>query len=224
MPASSGRGVSRASCPCGGAPRVTGEEMTIGSHDRWAPKRARVRARAHVCVMSHHQPVDYDQLQPAYDVVARQVAAGDLPAAALAVADRDGLVRVGAFAPGRERITPLSHFMIASMTKPIMATAVMRLVESGRLDLDVPVQRYLPEFAPLPARRGEPGGETITARDVLRAHGRPDRGLAAHEPGAAGRRAHVPDAGGRAAGVRAGHAAPLHIELVVRPGRADPPP
>ena len=118
--------------------------------------------------MSHHQVVDYEQLQPAYDVVARQVAAGDLPAEVLAVADRDGLVRVGAFAPGRERITPLSHFMIASMTKPIMATAVLRLVESGRLDLDAPVQRYLPEFAPLPARRGQPGGETITPRDILR--------------------------------------------------------
>ncbi|HTS14996.1 MAG TPA: serine hydrolase domain-containing protein [Candidatus Sulfotelmatobacter sp.] len=112
--------------------------------------------------------MDPVQLQPAVDVVARQVAAGDLPAALLAVADHEGLVRVGAFAPGRERITPLSHFMIASMTKPIMACAVMRLVEAGDLDLDLPVQRYLPEFAPLPAERGAPGGETITARDILR--------------------------------------------------------
>lgn len=118
--------------------------------------------------LSHHQRVDHDQLQPAYDVVARQVAAGDLPAAVLAVADHEGLIRVGAFAPGRERVTPFSHFMIASMTKPIMATAVMRLVEAGRLDLDEPVQRYLPEFAPLPATPGEPGGEVITTRDVMR--------------------------------------------------------
>ena len=116
----------------------------------------------------HHPRVDQEQLQPAYDVLARQVAAGDLPAAVLAVADHEGLVRVGAFAPGRERITPLSHFMIASMTKPIMAAAVMRLVEAGRLDLDEPVQRHLPEFAPLPATSGEPGGETITTRDILR--------------------------------------------------------
>ena len=161
--------------------------------------------------------MDHDQLQPAYDVLARQVAAGDLPAAVLAVADHEGLVRVGAFAPGSERITPLSHFMIASMTKPIMATAVMRLVEAGRLDLDEPVQRYLPEFAPLPAARGEPGGETITARDILRhtagliedwqrmSRERPDAArtyrMLASEP----------------LEYSPGHAAPLHVELLVRP-------
>lgn len=117
---------------------------------------------------AHHPHVDPERLQPAFDVVARQVAGGDLPAAVLAVANAAGLVRVGAFAPGRERITPLSRFMIASMTKPIMATAVMRLVETGRLDLDVPVAAYLPDFAPPPVRPGERGGEAITARDVLR--------------------------------------------------------
>lgn len=118
--------------------------------------------------MAHHPPVDPERLQPAFDTAARQVLAGELPAAVLAVADREGLVRVGAFAPGRERITPLSRFMIASMTKPIMATAVMRLVESGRLDLDAPVATYLDDFAPPPAHPGEPGGEAVTARDVLR--------------------------------------------------------
>ena len=112
--------------------------------------------------LSHHLRVDHDQLQPAYDVVARQVAAGELPAAVLAVADHEGLVRVGAFAPGRERVTPLSHFMIASMTKPIMATAVMRLVEAGRMDLDA-------------ARAALPAGVRAAAGDPRRARRRGDR-------------------------------------------------
>lgn len=37
-------------------------------------------------------------------------------------------------------------FRIASMTKPITSTAVMMLVEEGRLDLDDPVSRFIPEF------------------------------------------------------------------------------
>src|SRR5256886_3244436 len=37
-------------------------------------------------------------------------------------------------------------FQIASITKTITATVVMRLVERGALDLDAPIRRYLPEF------------------------------------------------------------------------------
>ncbi len=50
----------------------------------------------------------------------------------------------------RERKTPLkrdSIFRIASMTKPITAVAAMILVEEGRLRLDEPVDRLLPELA-----------------------------------------------------------------------------
>ena len=38
-------------------------------------------------------------------------------------------------------------FRIASMTKPILATATMMLVEAGQLALDEPVDRWLPELA-----------------------------------------------------------------------------
>src|SRR5258706_1474455 len=37
-------------------------------------------------------------------------------------------------------------FQIASITKTITATVVMRLVERGALDLDAPIRRYIPEF------------------------------------------------------------------------------
>jgi CubicO group peptidase (beta-lactamase class C family) len=39
-------------------------------------------------------------------------------------------------------------FWIASVSKPITATAVMMLVDGGRVRLDDPVEEYLPEFAP----------------------------------------------------------------------------
>jgi len=38
-------------------------------------------------------------------------------------------------------------FRIASMTKPITSVAAMMLVEEGRLKLDDPIKRWLPEFA-----------------------------------------------------------------------------
>jgi CubicO group peptidase (beta-lactamase class C family) len=38
-------------------------------------------------------------------------------------------------------------FEIASMSKPIAATAVMMLVDEGKVHLDDPVEKYLPEFA-----------------------------------------------------------------------------
>ncbi|WP_084701595.1 serine hydrolase domain-containing protein [Streptacidiphilus anmyonensis] len=38
-------------------------------------------------------------------------------------------------------------FRVGSTTKTFTGTALMRLVERGRIDLDAPVRRYLPEFA-----------------------------------------------------------------------------
>src|SRR5437762_7670026 len=37
-------------------------------------------------------------------------------------------------------------FQIASITKTITATVIMRLVEQGKLDLAAPVRRYIPAF------------------------------------------------------------------------------
>ena len=49
---------------------------------------------------------------------------------------------------------------IASITKPMTAVAIMQLVNARKLDLDVPIQKYLPEF---PIK----GKGTITIRQLL---------------------------------------------------------
>jgi CubicO group peptidase (beta-lactamase class C family) len=41
---------------------------------------------------------------------------------------------------------PDTLFRIASMTKPVTALAIMMLVEEGKVALDAPVEKYLPEF------------------------------------------------------------------------------
>jgi len=43
-------------------------------------------------------------------------------------------------------ITPLSRFRVGSVAKPLTAAALARLVEAGRVDLDAPVQTYVPGF------------------------------------------------------------------------------
>lgn len=44
-------------------------------------------------------------------------------------------------------LTPETVFPIASISKTVTATAIMRLVEQGMVELTAPVQRYVPEFA-----------------------------------------------------------------------------
>ncbi|MDB6080352.1 MAG: estB 3 [Akkermansiaceae bacterium] len=52
-------------------------------------------------------------------------------------------------------------FWIASMTKPVTATAVMMMQEEGKLSVDDPIAKYLPEFADLKDPEGKPVSVTI---------------------------------------------------------------
>ena len=49
-------------------------------------------------------------------------------------------------------------FWIASMTKPITATALMMLVDEGKVSVDDPVEKYLPEFKGQKLADGGRGG------------------------------------------------------------------
>jgi len=46
--------------------------------------------------------------------------------------------------------TDATIYRIASISKPITATAIVQLSERGRLDLDAPIQRYVPSFPEKP--------------------------------------------------------------------------
>ena len=56
---------------------------------------------------------------------------------------------------------PDTIFWIASMTKPITATAVLMMQEEGKLSVDEPVEKYLPEFGRLRTADGKPARVTI---------------------------------------------------------------
>jgi CubicO group peptidase (beta-lactamase class C family) len=59
-------------------------------------------------------------------------------------------------------VTPETLFHMASITKPFVATAIMQLVEQGKVDLDAPVTKYLPYF-----RLKDPWYKSITVRHML---------------------------------------------------------
>lgn len=57
-------------------------------------------------------------------------------------------------------------FCIASMTKPVTATAVMILQDEGKLSIDDPVAKYIPAFADVALRDGKPK-QALTLRHCL---------------------------------------------------------
>jgi CubicO group peptidase (beta-lactamase class C family) len=72
-----------------------------------------------------------------------------IPGASLAIVEGDQIVHLRGFGkarPGGEAPTPQTPFFIGSLTKSFTALAVMQLVEAGKVELDDPVQRYLPWF------------------------------------------------------------------------------
>ena len=55
-------------------------------------------------------------------------------------------------------------FRLASMTKPVTSVAVLQLAEAGKLNLDDPVSKFIPEFAD--PRVASPGGPRPASREV----------------------------------------------------------
>ncbi len=59
-------------------------------------------------------------------------------------------------------MTPDAMFWIASTSKPMTATAVMMLVDEGKINLNDPVEKYLPEFKGQMVRVTNPASPTST--------------------------------------------------------------
>lgn len=83
-------------------------------------------------------------------VLNQAISHGRIPGAAAAVTDASETLYEGAFglrAQGQPAPMTLDTVMwIASMTKPLVGTAAMQLVEQGKLKLDEPLGRVLPEI------------------------------------------------------------------------------
>ena len=73
-----------------------------------------------------------------------------LAGAVTLVANRDKVLEVStvgyADVAAKKEMSPDSLFWIASMSKPITTAALMILVDEGKVKVDDPVEKYLPEF------------------------------------------------------------------------------
>lgn len=80
--------------------------------------------------------------------VTAALAADRVPGAALVIVQGDRIVHARGFgSDGAGRpVTPATPFLLGSMSKSFTALLVLQQVQQGTLDLDAPVQRYLPWF------------------------------------------------------------------------------
>jgi CubicO group peptidase (beta-lactamase class C family) len=62
----------------------------------------------------------------------------------------------------RKPMTSEALFWIASMTKPVTGAAILILQDEGKLSVDDPVAKYIPDFAALKTPSGRPANLTIT--------------------------------------------------------------
>jgi CubicO group peptidase (beta-lactamase class C family) len=72
-----------------------------------------------------------------------------IPGLALGIVRGDHIVHLNGFGvadPSGRPVTPQTPFIMGSLAKSFTALAVMQLVEQGQVELDAPVQRYLPWF------------------------------------------------------------------------------
>ncbi len=123
-------------------------------------------APAAVSAQSNPTPVA-DQTLAAIDTYLEgQMQEFRIPGLALGIVQGDQVVHLKGFGiadPTGRPVTPQTPFILNSISKSFAALAVMQLVEQGRIELEAPVQRYLPWFQVADAK----ASAQITVRHLL---------------------------------------------------------
>jgi len=110
-------------------------------------------------------------LKPVDAAMQRFVDEGQVSGAVTLVASGGKVVHLGAVGladidSGKEMLTH-KMFSIASMTKPVTATAVMILQDEGKLNIDDKISKYLPVYKNLKLQDGSAPDREITIRDAI---------------------------------------------------------
>jgi CubicO group peptidase (beta-lactamase class C family) len=117
------------------------------------------------------QSVDYSGVEASLSrEIPEALAAGHTEGLSIALVDGGRAVWAQGFGWADEGagvpVTADTLFPIGSSAKTMTAVAVMQLVEQGRVDLDAPISRYVPEFSLRPRFKGPPP----TVRSALDMH------------------------------------------------------
>jgi CubicO group peptidase (beta-lactamase class C family) len=89
-----------------------------------------------------------------------------IPGLALGIVQGDRIVHMRGFGkadPSGRAVSPQTPFIIGSLSKSVTALAIMQLVEASKVELDAPVQRYIPWFRVA----DEEASAQITVRHLL---------------------------------------------------------
>jgi CubicO group peptidase (beta-lactamase class C family) len=91
-----------------------------------------------------------ERLQRIHQLVQRHMDLGDITGAVMLVARKGQVAFVDVQgvidAETRKPMTRDSLFRMASMTKPVIGTAIMMMLEEGKVQLGDPVSKFIPEF------------------------------------------------------------------------------
>ena len=105
------------------------------------------------------------------EAMATEIAANHAAGVVTLVMQDGQVLQHGAFGMAdRERKIPMapdSVFWIASMTKSISVSAILTLVDEGKLTLDEPASRWLPELGKAALADGTPVERPVTLRDLM---------------------------------------------------------
>jgi CubicO group peptidase (beta-lactamase class C family) len=110
-------------------------------------------------------PVNNADFQQLDAVITAQMQKHDLPGVSVAVIDGDQIVYLQGYgtAGPRQPLTPQTQMFIGSTSKSFTALAIAQLVEAGKLDLNAPLQIYIPWFRVA----DEENSAKITIRNLL---------------------------------------------------------
>lgn len=81
--------------------------------------------------------------------ISSQMQADHIPGVAVGIVHGSQVLHLRGFGvadPTGRAVAPQTPFLLGSITKSFTALAVMQLVEAGKVDLNAPIQRYLPWF------------------------------------------------------------------------------
>lgn len=103
------------------------------------------------------------------DRMREQIDKHEVPGAVTVVVNAKRVIHLEAIGhadpAGKAPLRTDAMFWIASMTKPITATAILQLQEAGKLSIDDLASKYIPEYAKLKTKEGKP--VPITLRHLL---------------------------------------------------------
>lgn len=141
---------------------ATGLSLSASAHASWQQKKD------HAAPQSQSTAKPDDRFTSVRALIEKTLSEAKIPSIAVAVV-KDGKIiweEGFGFADKERQIRATAHtpYSLASVTKPITATAVMKLQEARKLDIDAPIERYLSGIK-LTSNAGS--SSEVTARRIM---------------------------------------------------------